>query len=196
MIHREPRLKVLIQARMRVEAGRADICIRDISSRGLLLQANAPPPHGTYIEILLPTCTVVARVVWAKDRRFGVATREPMNLSAIINRTSPVNSGTSKAAITNAHDGMPAHRQTLAAAEVRQRADRSRRLSARLEFVTIAAFAVGAALFMVSAIYETLSPTFAAVSAILQHAHYAYQHSHSDVGFLQFRNMRPLNRLA
>jgi hypothetical protein len=171
MIHREPRLKVLIQARMRVEAGRADICIRDISSRGLLLQANRPPPHGTYIEILLPTCTVVARVVWAKDRRFGVATREPINVSAIINRTSPVNSGASKASITNSHDSMPFHRQTLTAAEVRERADRSRRLSARLEFVAVAAFAAGAAVFMARAIYETLSPTFAAVSASVEHAH-------------------------
>jgi Flp pilus assembly pilin Flp len=152
---------------MRVEAERVDICIRDISSRGLLLQADAPPPRGTYVEIFLPALTLVARVVWTKDRRFGVATREPMNVAAIINARPIVNSSDPRATITPSA-ALARHQKSLTAAAIRQRLERSRRLSTALEFGAVVAFAAVAAIVLASAIYEKLSPTFAAVGANLR----------------------------
>ena len=41
---RETRQKVVLPARMRAGAGAVDVCIRDVSSRGMLIQAGVPPP--------------------------------------------------------------------------------------------------------------------------------------------------------
>jgi hypothetical protein len=61
-----------------------EICIRDISSRGLMLEANAPPPRGTYVEIVGAEQTIVGCVIWRKDRRFGIRTRDRIDVSAAI----------------------------------------------------------------------------------------------------------------
>lgn len=70
---REPRTKDLIRASMRAGGPRAEICIRDISRRGLLVQAPRVPSRGTIVEIALPGYSFAGQVVWAKDRRFGIA---------------------------------------------------------------------------------------------------------------------------
>lgn len=61
---------------MRVEGRWTDVCIRDISSRGLLVQAAVAPVRGDYIEIFRADRAIVGRVVWNKDRRFGVQTQD------------------------------------------------------------------------------------------------------------------------
>lgn len=56
----------------------------DISSRGFLLQANQPPGPGMYIELCRGRASVVARVVWARNQRFGVRTRERVAIEAFM----------------------------------------------------------------------------------------------------------------
>lgn len=48
---RELRRKVLISARMRTGASWGDVCLLNLSSRGVLAQAAVPPPKGAYIEV-------------------------------------------------------------------------------------------------------------------------------------------------
>ena len=82
---REHRHKVL--ARAQVRAGLllpAEACVRDVSSRGMLIQSAFPPRRGTYVEIILARQTVTGRVIWSKGRRFGISTRERVDLGAIV----------------------------------------------------------------------------------------------------------------
>jgi hypothetical protein len=80
---REPRHKVLVRARMQAGGGWHDTCILNVSSRGLLLQAAAPPVTGTYLEIRRGGHVIMARVMWTKTHRFGVKTQQLVRLDAI-----------------------------------------------------------------------------------------------------------------
>ena len=84
MRQREPRRKVLIKARMRLNGAWGDVRIQNISSRGLLIQAPHAPEHGTYLEIYRVRYVIVARVAWADGRNFGVQTQDRLDVDGII----------------------------------------------------------------------------------------------------------------
>jgi len=69
---------------MRADGPVTDVCVRNVSTRGMLLQACRAPAPGSYVEIVLPETSIVARVVWSKDRRFGVASRDRIRLADVI----------------------------------------------------------------------------------------------------------------
>lgn len=160
--HREQRRNVLIQARMRRDGAWADVRIRNISSRGLLIQSDTPPPRGTYVEIFRARHTIVARVVWSKDRQFGIQTQDRLDVGAII--ADPAQ--TPSAPIAPSKDRRADPRQ-LTAAHVAERLERSRRISAVLEFGCIFACGVAAAVITMAAVYETLSQPLEKVSSSL-----------------------------
>lgn len=81
---RETRHKVVFNARMRLGRTWSDVVIRDLSSRGMLLTAETPPPPGTYLEICGPATTLVARTIWAGDRRFGVRTQDRIEMESLL----------------------------------------------------------------------------------------------------------------
>ena len=81
---REDRHKVLIRARMRAGGLPVDACIRDVSSRGMMIQSVAPPPRGTYVEVVTAGQTIVGRVVWDADMRFGISTRDTIRIEMIV----------------------------------------------------------------------------------------------------------------
>ncbi|WP_416222237.1 PilZ domain-containing protein [Sphingomonas sp. LY160] len=81
---REPRTKVLIKARMRSGSAWRDIYLLDMSRRGALVQAAAPPPTGSYIEVRRGSRLIVARVVWADNQRFGVFAQDPIAINDFI----------------------------------------------------------------------------------------------------------------
>ena len=158
---------MLIQARMRVDGKWVDVRIRNISSRGLLVQTSTPPPRGSYVEIFKARHTIVARVVWSDDQRFGIHSRERLDVGALIGEAAP-----NKPAGTTAPDA-PRHLERrsdprrLTAANVTQRLERSRRISALVEFGLITICGAIAAMIMVSTVYETLSQPFNHVSSSL-----------------------------
>lgn len=80
---REPRVPVLIGARMRASVCWADVSICNVSTRGMMLKADPPPPRGTYIEIARGPLRITARVVWADGLRCGLQTRENIDLAAL-----------------------------------------------------------------------------------------------------------------
>ena len=81
---REPRHKVVFNARMRLGRNWSDVVIRDLSSRGMLLTAETPPPPGTYLEICGPATTLVARTIWVGDRCFGVRTQDRIEVESLL----------------------------------------------------------------------------------------------------------------
>jgi len=71
---------------MRAGGPATDVCVRNISSHGMLLLAHEVPAPGTYVEILLPDDVVVGRVMWSSERRFGIRARERIPLHRIVGR--------------------------------------------------------------------------------------------------------------
>lgn len=163
---RELRLTVLIQARMRYEGNRVQICIRNISSRGLLAQAAAPPPRGAYVEIFMPSQTIVGRVAWSNDRRFGIETQGRLDVGAILKAASIKGPGEMALPIPFADRRSASPK--LSAQAVSERLERSRRMSAAFQFGCIVACGVAAALLMASAVQETLSRPLESISSYLQ----------------------------
>jgi hypothetical protein len=81
---REPRRRVLITARMRAGVAWTDVCLLNVSSKGILAQTSAPPCKGSYIEVRRGRSTIVARVVWADEERFGLCTQEPVPVDELL----------------------------------------------------------------------------------------------------------------
>ena len=159
MKQREPRRKVLIDARLRQGTGWTDARILDMSSRGLGVRTAKPPQRGTYIEICKGTHRIVARVVWADNDRFGVRTQDIIAVDAIA-------SGAEAAAPKAASLGMDrrsAPRQPPPADAL----SRSRQLSRRLEFLAVAAFGCAAAFVAFDAVRDTLARPIGLVEAKL-----------------------------
>ncbi len=154
---------------MRTDGAWADVCIRDISSRGLLLQAAAAPERGNYIEIFRAGHIIIGRVVWKKDRRFGVQAQDRLNIEALVQQP-----------LLSSHDRrVAATRQELSdrrssprhpgAAGIMARVDQSQRISAAIQFGVIAMFGAFAAMTAVSLVGEALSVPLASISSHLAH---------------------------
>lgn len=82
---REERLKVLLRARMLIGASWTEVCIVNITSRGLGLQAASPPARGEYVEIRRGAHIIIGRVAWSGTHRFGIASQGTMPVYSIIN---------------------------------------------------------------------------------------------------------------
>lgn len=162
---REPRRKVLVNAAMRAGGAKVDVCIRDISSRGMLIESASPPVRGTYIEIIRSAHTVVARVVWTAGNRFGVSTREPINIAAMIGQ-SPSSSATASG--SSPSHARPSEVQKLSPATVQERYERSRKLSSLFEYVVFGGCVLVAAITLSGAVFKTLSSPFGQVSSGLE----------------------------
>lgn len=158
---REPRQKVVVSARMRIDGKYSDVCIRDISSRGMMLQAAAPPRPGTYIEIFRAANVVVARVVWAADRRFGIQTQDRINIPAII-QAAP----SSGPRLPDQERRSP-NRATATAINLAEVAERNRRRSRAFEFALLAACGLLGAGLAAHIAYDVLSSPMKSVSTHL-----------------------------
>lgn len=122
MLAREPRYKVVFSARMRLDRNWSEVVIRDLSSRGLLLTCEAPPPPGSYLEICGPVTSMVARTIWVHDDRFGVRTQDPIDIDAVLTggrmrRQDPPTVVVVRAPATPAHLGYDESRQRASAIE-------------------------------------------------------------------------------
>lgn len=162
---REPRVKCVIKARMRVDGGWTDVCIRNISSRGMLLQAGSPPRRGTYLEIYRGRHVAVARVAWTKDRSFGIHTQDRLDVQAIINE--PDLSSASYNEIKKTEPTYERRSSPRSDQVIKWRAEQSRLLGKTAEFACIAALGLAGAMFLYEAVAGTLSEAAAEVSAHL-----------------------------
>jgi len=137
----------MIKARMRVAAAWNDVCILNISPRGLSVQAASPPPRGTYLEIRRGAHEITARVIWSGHHRFGVHTQDELAIDDIINH--PDRS-------TEDPVATPDRRHARRTAATRH--DDSRMLSRAMEFAVIGIFAASAAVATFGTVTEVLRP--------------------------------------
>lgn len=163
---REQRLKCVIKARLRLDGVWRDVCIRNISSRGMLLQAGSAPQRGTYVEVYRGKHVIVARVAWAKDNRFGIQTQERLNVQAIL--SEPDLSGPSYKEVIKTQPTFERRSVSRASeAELRWRAEQNRFKSKALEFACIAAVGGSIAFVLFDTMFETLSQPLTRVSTEL-----------------------------
>lgn len=84
MKNREPRKATFIQARILTDAGWRDGIVRNVSSRGAMIEVGgAAPRRGSYIELRRATSVLVGQVMWAATGRFGISTREVIDIGAL-----------------------------------------------------------------------------------------------------------------
>ena len=73
---RELRRRVLLPVHIRTSAGWGQACILNVSSRGLLIYASGLAPTDDRVELRQGNHAIVARVVWRKGQRLGLATED------------------------------------------------------------------------------------------------------------------------
>lgn len=160
---REPRRKVLIRARMRLDGCWRDVRIKDISSRGLLLEAPAAPQRGTYLEVFRGKHVIVARVVWSSDTRFGVLAQDRMNVDAII---SEPDLSQHARAVDPATQQLAERRSSSrpTADQIAQRATRNKHRSAAMQFAFTVALGASFAVTLFGIVEETLAKPVKTIS--------------------------------
>lgn len=139
---REERQKVMIRARMRVGVSWNDVCILNVSPRGLGIQSADPPPRGTYVEICRGRLVIVAKVMWMSGRRAGLHSQDVIWIQALIGEPETAHPPPAAAA-------RPMVERRRAPRAVAQAHERNRIVGRAMEaaFVAVAGLGMGAALF-------------------------------------------------
>jgi hypothetical protein len=149
---------------MRVGNSYHDVCIRDISSRGMMLQAAIPPGPGTYIEILRAAHIVVARVVWVGERRFGIRAQDRMNIPAIIAAVAP---GAPRLPGQERRTQDRVAAPPMRAADIAQAAERSRLMGRAFQFGLLGFGGLISAGMLSTAAFEVLASPFQSAASHL-----------------------------
>lgn len=153
-VQRESRVKTMLPARMRSQAGWSDACILNVSSRGLMVYSNGTAQPGSFVEIRRGSQLVVARVVWRKNGRMGLWSPDKVHVHEILSDS-----------------GVAAVVQSTAAAVERRRIprtqDQSRARARAMEFLTTVLIATGLAGWAVLYVHEVMARPMTVVRATL-----------------------------
>jgi hypothetical protein len=69
---------------MRTSAGWSDVCILNISSRGLLIHSGRAFPQGSIIELRHLDHVIVGRVVWRRGAKVGLQAEDRLAVDQIL----------------------------------------------------------------------------------------------------------------
>ena len=154
---RELRRRVVLPARLKAGVQWSDVCILNISTRGLMIQSGRAGPTGSTVEIRRGDHVIIGRVVWREGPRAGVRCDERVPVEEIMSL------GQSSALRLVASDGSAVERRKQP-----RRAEADARLRGRaIEFIGIGAIAVSLALGIWSTAQEALARPMARVEAAL-----------------------------
>ena len=153
---REHRHKVLIRTRMRAGGLPVDVCISNVSSRGVCAITASPPPRGTYVELTDTAFTIVGQVVWSSNRRFGIAVQESIDLRRLVAHQQGAGDAPSQAA------AQPRAKKASAGSEL------SREEGQKMQFLVVAIAAAAATLLIGQLVYTQLAQAADAVAAGLR----------------------------
>lgn len=157
---REPRRKVLIRARMNTGGLWSDVCIVNVSTRGLGLQTSRPPPAGTFIEVRPGRQVIVAKVVWSNGHRFGVRTQDPLLVAAIV-------AGDAQSRDDTAQPWVYQTERRRIQLSHEQRHQQSKYVSQAMQFACLCVLCASAALVAFAAIQEALAEPLSHIRAAL-----------------------------
>lgn len=159
---------MLIPARMRVDGEWTDVVLHNLSAHGALVAGDNAPSKGSYVELRRGNQLIIGRVVWSKDRFFGIRTQDKLDIPAIINEPRlarrPQGRGPSTPALVDRR------RETRMDADARlaRQFERSRHYSSVLQFALFAVAALSAAGLAAMQVHEVLAAPFAIIEGQLR----------------------------
>ena len=146
---REVRDSVLFPVRIRDDERWSDGRIRNVSSRGMMLEMEAPPPRGSYLEIRRGDIIIVEQVRWSSDSRCGLRTQDHVPLDRLGHHHAEPR-----------HDGSYAEhverRVQIRVVTPQEIAERSRSKARLFQTVTFILVGVAGAVFFATLIYDAL----------------------------------------
>jgi len=160
---REPRREVLLRGRMQAGGSWVDVTVHNVSSRGLMAQSALRLERGGYVEIRYRSQVIIGRVVWTNRGRFGLRTRDAINIPDLLGEPVPADFGERR------------HRPRIKAPERRKRsaAERylaSRQLSSIVQFIGLAIVTAAAALVLAEQVHSLLASPLAVARAAMSYA--------------------------
>ncbi|WBO23845.1 PilZ domain-containing protein [Sphingomonas abietis] len=162
---RETRRPVHIPSRMRSGAEWMDVCIRNVSSRGLLVESESPPAPGTYVDLRRGSQIVIGRVVWRNDRLFGVRAQDRIEIDALIKEPRLARPAAKLETTANPERRSKSRADTDQ--NVARRLERSRQLSSAIQFALIAVAGISASAIIAAEVYNLLKHPIAEIDAAL-----------------------------
>jgi hypothetical protein len=157
---REARTKVLVPCRMQADGNWADACIHNISSRGMMVAVDEPPRPGSYVDIRRGKLVVIGRVMWRRDRFFGVRTQDRISVDAVVNepRRNTAPAGTPERRAEARH---------VADAKIARRIERHRQLSSLIQYGSMVCGALFVAGLVAMHIFSLLNSSLGTVRVAL-----------------------------
>ncbi len=152
----------MLNARVRIGASWNDVCILDISTRGLMIQATEPPARGAYLDVFRGHQSIVARVVWVDGQRFGLRSQDALPVEDII---CPPDASTAALRRAVAEGAALERRVSPRATLARHEASRTLSRSIEFGFVVLLGAALGITAF--STVAQALGSPLEQVSASL-----------------------------
>jgi hypothetical protein len=153
---REPRINIVVPARLRVGARWSDACILNISSRGLLIRSPEPADRGSYVELWRGDQVIIGRVVWRCGARLGLRAQDRVPVEAIV---------TSKLVQCRAQpteSDLPVERRRVPRAH-----EQSRLRGRAMEFTSIAAIALALSVAVASTVAAAVTDPLTRVRTAL-----------------------------
>ncbi|WP_271077326.1 PilZ domain-containing protein [Aurantiacibacter sp. MUD61] len=80
----ETRHTAMLQAKMRDQRSTRPVRVGDISPKGMLVVSDHPPSRGDFVDITIGGHHLAGQVRWVQGRRFGIRTRERIDVQAVL----------------------------------------------------------------------------------------------------------------
>jgi len=78
------RRRVILPARLRLGSQWTDICILNVSSRGLMIQSGQPARQGTIVEVRRERHIITGRVMWRDGGKIGLQCEDLVPVEGIL----------------------------------------------------------------------------------------------------------------
>jgi len=158
MKQREPRQRVILPVRLRLDNQWIDAQIRNVSSKGVMLVMKDPPPKGSFIEIRRgKDITIIGQVRWCASDRCGILAQDKINVSYLM-------SDKAQKAMSKDQAGFVERRATVRIITPEEAAEHSRLKSQLLQRIFIIVAGVAAALFLASLLFDVMSVPLEAIN--------------------------------
>jgi len=146
---------------MRGDSAWSEVCIRNVSVHGMMLEMSKPPAPGSYVELRRANVVVVARVMWAELDRCGLRTQGKVDVGALSGgkESSPGPSGNDQAVREPAR---------LRSDRLDRTAENARHVARGLQFACGTIFGGALAILLSMASYEAMARPFAAIREALR----------------------------
>lgn len=154
---REARESVLFPVRVRDDDHWSDGRIRNMSSRGLMLEMEAPPPRGSFIEIRRGEIVIIGQVRWSSGTQCGLRTQDRVPVDRLAHPTAgPLHHFTGDEPVERR-----VQVRVMGPQEIAERSRSRARLFQSLSLIIVGA--VGA-VFFAMLMYDLLHNTFSAIT--------------------------------